>query len=50
MDALFATSTTKAVWAQLRGRKIPGMTREELDEIQNEKAQEVEVSELEKRG
>jgi hypothetical protein len=49
MDALFATSTTKAVWAQLRGRKIPGVSREELEEIQNEKAQEVEVSQLEKQ-
>jgi sugar porter (SP) family MFS transporter len=47
MDALFATSTTKTVWAQLRGRKIPGLTRDELDDLQNEK--DIEVSELEKK-
>ena len=49
MDALFATSTTKTVWAQIRGRQIPGLTRDELDDIQNEKEKEVEISELEKK-
>lgn len=47
MDSLFAQSTCKTVWAQLRGRKIWGGARE--IPVQSEKEKELEITELEKQ-
>ena len=47
MDSLFAQSTCKTVWAQLRGRKIWG--GQGGVPVQSEKEKELEVSEIEKQ-
>jgi hypothetical protein len=46
MDALFATSTVKTVWAQLRGRKLPGL---DASGVRTSEKEDVEIAHQEKR-
>ncbi|CAG9993654.1 unnamed protein product [Clonostachys byssicola] len=46
MDALFATSTVKTVWAQLRGRKLPSL---DASGVRTSEKEDVEIAHQEKR-